>query len=103
MMRPKLARELKRQILERDKHRCVMCWRKYQINVHHFWDLYVTHSPYSSDIKNSDLVTLCDSCHGKVHTCDRNSPFYKFIEGYLNLMEKNTKHPHQYDGEHKGA
>ena len=83
MMRQKLPRKLMRAILERDNHRCVVCWRKYQIYVHHFWDSNISHSPYR-DTKDSDLVTLCDSCHGKIHSCMIQSPFYKFVEDYVN-------------------
>jgi hypothetical protein len=47
-------------IKERDKNKCVICASKKFLNVHHI----------DSDPKNSEplnLVTLCRSCHNKIH------------------------------------
>ena len=33
--------------------------------------------------QDHDLVTLCASCHGKIHTCSRAAPIYKYLEDYL--------------------
>lgn len=83
--------EQKKRILERDKYQCVLCHRKYQLQIHHYysWSGNLkkfqesnSNIPYENT-RDHDLVTLCPSCHGKIHTCSTQSPIYLFIETYL--------------------
>lgn len=78
----KIPRALRKEVKQRDENRCVVCWRKYQLNVHHFYESPISHNPYHNT-QQSDLVTLCPSCHSKLHTCDKHSPFFKLVENYL--------------------
>lgn len=52
------------QILKRDEYQCRLCGSTHSLQVHHI--------KYSKDKKaweypNSDLITLCEDCHKKVH------------------------------------
>ncbi len=55
-------KELREERLKLDNQRCVQCGAAYPINVHHrrYPSVWGTE-------KLEDLVTLCDSCHRKVH------------------------------------
>ena len=71
----------KRQIiLARDNNCCQRCGAKADSNVH----LHVHHKHYISGLdpweyKDSELITLCDSCHNYVHSTTR-VPVYR-LEG----------------------
>lgn len=92
--RPKLDRKTVRRIKERDGNHCVVCWRKYFLQVHHFHDrsgtipskpqlaILTYNFPYI-ETRDCDLVTLCAWCHGKVATCDERSPLYQLVLNYL--------------------
>ena len=70
-----LEREVKTRILKRDGKKCVICGSTAQLNIHHFWDghfgSYVLGekegTPYHNT-RDEELVTLCTSCHMKVHS-----------------------------------
>ena len=57
---PGWGRRHKREILERDGKQCVECGREKNLDIHH-----IDHSKTNHDASN--LVTLCRSCHKKVH------------------------------------
>lgn len=86
----KIPLKQRKRIKARDKNRCVLCWRKYDLHIHHHWDHtgklskdeYKSNHPYSNT-KDFDLITLCASCHGKVHTAEKMSPIYVFVTDYL--------------------
>lgn len=69
-------------ILKRDGYKCRICGSTENLRVHHL--------KYSNDKKaweypNSDLITLCDECHQKVHS-DYKHPFYpKYEEIWYNI------------------
>lgn len=73
--------QAKRQIiLARDNNCCQRCGAKADSNVH----LHVHHKHYISGLdpweyKDSELITLCDSCHNYVHSTTR-VPVYR-LEG----------------------
>lgn len=69
-------------ILERDHHQCVLCGSEYNLQVHH--------TKYSNDKKaweypNSDLVTLCEKCHRKVHSNCKHQLHPKYQEIWYNI------------------
>jgi hypothetical protein len=82
---------LRRECFIRDGFRCVMCFKRSNIDAHHFtpnthnssvtWP-YEPKNPYV-DTKLEDLVTLDDSCHRKAETCDRTSPFYTLLQALV--------------------
>jgi len=86
---PRIPKEQRKRILERDGNRCVICWRRYGLDVHDYFDdpanpilppsppLKVQY-PYLSR-RDFELVTLCDSCHGKIGVCDKYSPLYRIL------------------------
>jgi len=87
--RPAISKEQRKRILQRDQYRCVLCWRKYGLHVHDFFDNpsnpflppsppLGVQCPYVSR-RDFELVTLCDSCHGKIGTCDKHSPLYQLL------------------------
>lgn len=51
---------LRRLVLDRDGHRCVLCNRADRLEVHHR-----VYAPYEENL--NDLVTLCCSCHSAHH------------------------------------
>lgn len=52
------------EILERDKHKCVICNSNDNLCIHHIYSL----NDYSElALENTNLVTLCSKCHEKVH------------------------------------
>ena len=72
----------RKKVMERDGNRCVLCWRRWMLSVHHFPTTLIPSDPNKWDQKypEGNLVTLCSSCHGKIGVCERNSPFYKMLE-----------------------
>jgi len=55
---------LKKAILERDRHKCRMCFtNKRVLEVHHRR----YYGPYIWSVGPKDLITLCQLCHEKVH------------------------------------
>jgi hypothetical protein len=71
--------------LSRDKYRCVICAEENDLNVHHVLDIRAY--PYqSAELANG--VTLCKSCHSKVHKGDKEIQ-NKCMEMFLNNRVKN--------------
>ena len=86
-----IPREQKKRILDRDQHRCVLCYSKYNLHIHHFYNWSGKLKKFEDSLgsypyvhtQDHDLVTLCSSCHGKIHRCDKSSPIYRYLEKYL--------------------
>ena len=53
--------EMRQKVLRRDGFKCVCCGESKNLNVHH-----TTYENLGAE-KMSDLVTLCQKCHEKVH------------------------------------
>lgn len=53
-------------ILERDNYTCIECYSKENLHVHH-----IQYTGYAWEAPDSDLITLCASCHRRLH---RNPP-----------------------------
>lgn len=61
-LRSKKWKAFRKTVLERDGFNCVMCGTAYNLEVHH-----VTYRNVGWE-KLEDCVTLCDTCHTKVHS-----------------------------------
>lgn len=91
MIDRKISKAQRKRVLERDEKHCVLCHRKYQLQIHHYYNWSGklkkvedadANYPYFHT-QDHDLITLCASCHGKIHTCSKASPIYKYLEEYL--------------------
>lgn len=56
---------LRRQCLRRDGYRCVVCGSPDRLNAHH-----LTYARRGRE-RLADIKTLCQSCHQRVHACQR--------------------------------
>jgi len=54
--------QLHRQILQRDGWRCQFCGGMQQLEVHH-----LKFRSHSGEDAEHNLITLCTSCHARVH------------------------------------
>lgn len=64
------AWQLKRQqILKRDNHKCVVCFSKDRLEIHHISYRHLGNEPLK------DLVTVCRTCHQNTH--DRSGYGYQ--------------------------
>lgn len=54
-------KKVRQETLDRDGHRCVICGGQNSLNVHHL------RYDYTGCEYPSDLVTLCEQCHGELH------------------------------------
>ena len=59
---PDSYKQLWQQVLERDGWRCQVCGSRQNLHVHHKQ----LRSQQGED-EESNLITLCASCHGKLH------------------------------------
>jgi len=59
--------ELKKMVLERDEYQCIKCGSKNNLHCHHIYPV-STNPLESADIDN--CITLCYTCHKKVHQKD---------------------------------
>lgn len=78
-----------RKILKRDSYTCAWCSQVgYELNVHHlqFWS-----SSPNKRFDSSNLVTLCKSCHIKVHQNNYHGPADEImtilLQGYCDFIE----------------
>lgn len=55
--------ELRNKRLAFDDFQCKLCGNRHNLQVHHL--VYPKHGAYGTE-RNSDLITLCESCHGIV-------------------------------------
>ena len=60
---PEAYRLLHRAVLERDRWRCQVCGSTAGLEVHH-----TTHRGRLGDDSEQNLITLCQTCHCKVHS-----------------------------------
>lgn len=62
-------KEKRKLILIRDNYKCRYCGSEYNLQVHHkYYNKYPNGVKVLSwDYPNDALITLCDSCHEKVH------------------------------------
>ncbi len=79
---------LRRQILERDDNKCMICKTKENLCVHH-----IDGNGYNQFGKNGNnmpknLITLCRSCHHKLHWWQRKNKQLKTIEDIVRTMAK---------------
>ena len=56
---------LRQQILERDDHKCFLCRCEDKLTVHHI--LYINAGYQDFKLEPLNLITLCPSCHYKIH------------------------------------
>ena len=60
-------------IMERDEHRCVQCRRNKNLNVHHLTYEHL----YHEEKYPTELITLCKSCHDKLHSSPNKAELNK--------------------------
>lgn len=79
-----MERKLKTRVLKRDGYMCILCHSQQRLHVHHWrdsWGILPAKEGFSYDnfpyhnTRECDLVTLCGSCHSKLHSI-RNSRDY---------------------------
>ena len=61
---PASYESLRQQVLRRDGWRCKFCGAMANLEVHH-----KEFRSRLGDDSEEDLITLCDSCHSRVHAC----------------------------------
>ncbi len=54
--------KMRKRLIARDGHHCVFCHSKRSLMVHH-----VIWRSHQGPTKDSNLITLCNHCHGRVH------------------------------------
>lgn len=60
--------EVKRRVRLRDGHRCRMCGKNYNLEIHHCTYQINGISIVGKELEHLEcLVTLCEDCHQKVH------------------------------------
>lgn len=77
----------KNSILQRDNYTCCACGEtQHQLTVHH---LYYEKRGHVWDIDDDGLVTVCNSCHEKIHELNKLSGIiaFKVIRGDINLAQ----------------
>ena len=97
MFRKKLSRVQKRRVKNRDNNKCVLCWVKYRLAVHHHWDhtgalstdKYKSNDPYNKP-RDCQLVTLCNNCNSKIQVTIKGSPIYQLVTDYLIEIRKKS-------------
>jgi len=60
----------KYDILKRDEYKCQMCGSERQLIIHHLDETGNLDSPNNAD---NNLITLCRSCHAKLHNLNKKS------------------------------
>lgn len=90
----RLKRGTKTRILKRDGGYCVLCNGTNQLVVHHYHDNICNpvlspkgDLPYNApywNTRDEDLITLCNSCHGKVHA-NPSSPLSRLLEMVITI------------------
>ena len=66
----------RKEILRRDGYRCRRCGSTGRLNVHHKWYIY-GRQPW--DYPDRCLVTLCETCHRRVHLLRTVNYFIRLI------------------------
>ena len=85
---------IKQEVLKRDHHTCRLCGRTDKLLVHHQdnkgWGYFNFSFSYKTPINNNldNLITLCPSCHLKVHNFHTSTAKIKgTLETILNLRQ----------------
>jgi hypothetical protein len=76
-------KDIREKVLTRDDHRCQCCGDKDKLVVHHREYSYDVMS--GENLDRSKIITLCNSCHGKIHFFKRKG---KMIKRDHNKSEK---------------
>jgi 5-methylcytosine-specific restriction endonuclease McrA len=63
----RMWQRIRLNILARDKHRCVICGSTKRLGVHHLDGSGDQHHNTVANNDEKNLVTLCMSCHNKLH------------------------------------
>jgi 5-methylcytosine-specific restriction endonuclease McrA len=66
---PESYRRLRQEVLERDRWRCQYCGATAELEVHH-----INFRSHLGHDEEQNLITLCWSCHRKIHESNRRSP-----------------------------
>ena len=73
-----LRTKLKQIIRERDGYTCRLCGLTRYNHYNTYWHLPIHHIDWKSEHNtHTNLITLCSSCHGKVHRRENNTDQYK--------------------------
>ena len=78
-LKTKEWRAKREKILKRDGYKCAYCGSKSKLNVHHkYYNLY-PNGKYVNvfDYPDDALITLCESCHKKVHETKPVKVYYR--------------------------
>ena len=78
-LKTKEWRAKREKILKRDGYKCAYCGSKSKLNVHHkYYNLY-PNGKYVNvfDYPDDALITLCESCHKKVHETKPVKMYYR--------------------------
>jgi 5-methylcytosine-specific restriction endonuclease McrA len=69
-------KDLRKRILERDNQQCVICWSGDRLHIHH-------RNGEATDDDLDNLITLCDSCHARIHIESRKDGVQMRVERML--------------------
>ena len=78
-LKTKEWRAKREKILKRDGYKCAYCGSKSKLNVHHkYYNLYPNGKHVNAwDYPDYALITLCESCHKKVHETKPVKVYYR--------------------------
>lgn len=78
-LKTKEWRAKREKILKRDGYKCAYCGSKSKLNVHHkYYNLYPNGKHVNAwDYPDDALITLCESCHKKVHETKPVKVYYR--------------------------
>lgn len=78
-LKTKEWRAKREKILKRDGYKCAYCGSKSKLNVHHkYYNLYPNGKHVNAwDYPDDALITLCESCHKKVHETKPVKMYYR--------------------------
>ena len=78
-LKTKEWRAKREKILKRDGYKCAYCGSKSKLNVHHkYYNFYPNGKHVNAwDYPDDALITLCESCHKKVHETKPVKVYYR--------------------------
>jgi predicted HNH restriction endonuclease len=77
---------IKNDILKRDNHKCKICGGIKQLSIHHIDGINYLKGKPNNTFDN--LITLCNSCHHKLHWWQRKNHDLNSIEDIVRTMMK---------------
>lgn len=95
-IKSKAFKELRKLVLDRDKHTCQVCGRKIDENTDaKKMNLQVHHRSYEhlgmcDELEMADLITLCNICHRSIHSAISN---LRRFSDKSQILENLKKHP----------